>query len=332
MAVTKQTYTAVAPWSASELADVLRQAFIDAGLMDDWFDAFSSSGIENRILRIVNASTRTYGTVFYWFMVTSTGVYMHTALDWNATTHVPSGTQYQDYYLTTTSSSANHRKLNSTNLSTGINVSINRYTSAVDANVSWFLLRNGTTYRAFMLPSAGFNALPFVDQDKVAFNGAIVAASSQGAFYMGLDFYHGAGHTRRTYLGGAGLRGVTSSPDSYSRIVYVGRIVAPGNVSNSTSNLSNDVDWAGLWLPVAHANTQSDLTQNHNPVFTNPPVSPYMAAMPSDFGVACYWESNAMAIQDKLIVTAGLEEWEMITIAGGSATDAGRVLFMARVV
>lgn len=330
---TKQTYTAAAPWSASQLADLLRQAFIEAGLMGDWFDAFVSGGIENRILRIVNDSTRTYGTVFYWFMVTATGVFIHTALGWNATTHVPSGTQYLDFYSTATNSTANHRQLNSTNLSTGINVSISRYTSTVDTNVSWFLLRNGTNYRAFMVPSAGFNALPFVDQNKVAFNGAIVAAFSGGGGYTGLDFYHGAGHTRRTYLGGAGLRGITNtSPEPYSRIIYVGRLLAPGNISNDSSNLNSTLSWSGLWLPVAHVNTQTGLTQTHSPVFTNPPASPYMAAMPSDFGVVCYWESNAMAIQDRLIVTAGLEEWEMITIAGSSFSDAGRVLFMARVV
>ncbi len=52
MTVTKQTYTANATWTAVQLADMFRSAFIDAGLMADWYDSFLGSTYENRILRI----------------------------------------------------------------------------------------------------------------------------------------------------------------------------------------------------------------------------------------------------------------------------------------
>lgn len=335
MPVSKQTYTAAAPWSASQLADVFRQAFIDAGLMSDWHDAFVSGSIENRILRIVNASTKTYGTVFYWFMVTSTGVFIHTALGWNATTHVPTGTQYLDYYATTTNATTNHVQLNGTNLSTATNVTLTRYTSTINTAVTWFVLRNGTISRTFLIPSAGFNALPFVDQSKMAFNGVLVASGNTSSGIASVDFYHFGAHLRRTFLGAASSRGTTTS---LTRRPSVHRIMAFGNMaSNLSSNATGDdfssaSSSAGLVLPVALANTQADLTSDHAPVFTGPTVSPYMAAMPSDFGVVAYYASSSMAVQDRFIVAASSEEWEIMAVAANPATDAGRVMLMARVI
>jgi hypothetical protein len=330
MAVTKQTYTATATWTASGLADIFKTALIDAGLMTDWFDSFTNT-VENRILKVINDGTKTYGTVYYWFMFTTSGVFVHTAMGWNATTHVPTGTQYLDYYSTTTNATTNHRQLNGTNFSAATSVTLTRYTSAVDTDVSWFLVRNGTINQPFFIPSPGFNASAFVDQNKVAFNGLTtpVAGTSTNVSY--LDFWHYAGHTRETYLGAAALRSATSSSD-YNKIVPVSRIASIGNASNSSGNISSGGSIASLFLPVAHTNTHTGLAAIHNPVFTSPPISPYMAAMPSDFGVACYWDSNSMAVQDKLIVSAGTEEWEMLAISSNTSTDSGRLLFLARVV
>ena len=332
MAVTKQTYTATATWTASGLADIFKTAFIDAGLMTDWFDSFLSGTIENRILRVINDNTKTYGTVYYWFMFTTTGVFVHTTMTWNATTHVPTGTQYLDYFSTTTNATTNHRQLNGTNFSTATSVTLTRYTSAVDTDVSWFLVRNGTINRTFFVPSPGFNANTFVDQNKIAFNGLTAAIAATASNMSVLNFVHYAGHTRETYLGAAALRAnITSS--EYIDLASLQRISVPGNLGANSSNLTiDDTVASGLMLPVAHTNTHTGLAAIHNPVFTGPPISPYMAAMPSDFGVACYWDSNSMAVQDKLIVSAGTEEWEMIAVALNSTADAGRVLFLARVV
>jgi hypothetical protein len=119
----------------------------------------------------------------------------------------------------------------------------------------------------------------------------------------------------------------------YIDLASLQRISIVGNASGSTSNLSLDGSNAsGLTLPVALTNTQSGLASDHNPVFTGPPISPYMASMPSDFGVAGYFDSNSMAVQDKLIVSAGTEEWEMLAVALNSNSGAGRILFLARVV
>lgn len=337
MAVTKQTYTATATWTASQLAGIFETAFIDAGLMTAWYDSFLSGSIENRILQVVNDGAKTYGTVYYWFMFTTSGFYLHTALDWNASTHVPQGTQYEDYYSTTTNSTTNHVQLNSSSISSSVTTTLTRYTSAVDSDVTWFLLRNGSANRAFMIPSPGFNALSFVDQDKMAFNAAIALTGSATNNYAWISVFHVAAYTRATYLGAVAMRSVTTA-SYYRRQPNMNKIIAAGNATNSTSNWVGDdnntfAGVSGLILPGAAANTNSELAADHFPVFTGPQMIPYMPALPSDFGFVAYYAASNMAVQDKFIVTASSEEWEIIAAAiNTGSTSAGRVLFMARVV
>ena len=50
MAVTKQTYTAAATWTAAQLATLFENAFINAGLMTAWYDSFLSGTVENLVL------------------------------------------------------------------------------------------------------------------------------------------------------------------------------------------------------------------------------------------------------------------------------------------
>jgi hypothetical protein len=55
--------------------------------------------------------------------------------------------------------------------------------------------------------------------------------------------------------------------------------------------------------------------------------------MPADFGISFHFANNIMSVQDKLIVTAATEEWEMIAVANASGTNAqASALFLARVV
>ena len=51
MAVTVEDYSATATWTASGLADIFRDAFIDAGLMTVWYDSFLNT-VENRVLEV----------------------------------------------------------------------------------------------------------------------------------------------------------------------------------------------------------------------------------------------------------------------------------------
>ena len=333
MAVTKQTYTVESTWTASQLADIFRSAFIDAGLMTDWFDSFTNAGIENRVLRVVNDAGKTYGTVFYWFMFTTAGGFVQTTLGWNDPGNVPSGTLYLDYFSTATNVTTSHRQF-FTAVST-TTATLTRYTSAVNTNCTWFVARNGANIVNFLIPYGTYNATGFVDQNITAFNGALFTEAFTNSNQSFLAFTNFAGHTRRTYLGSTSLRGNTSVGEytttgsdqvlmSYSAV---------GNVNNTTGNRSDGFANLGIILPTAHVNTNSALAANHTPVFTSVLASAYLPALPSDFGIAPYYASNVIAAQDTLVVTAASEEWEMIRVVNNATNvDSGRIMFLARTV
>lgn len=326
MTVVPQTYTATATWTASQLADIFKQAFIDAGLMTDWFDSFLNT-VENRVLRVINDGAKTYGTVYYWFMFTTGGVFVATTNTWNATTHVPTGTQYIDYFSTTTNATTNHYQLAA--LASATNCTLTRYTSGVNSGASFFLLRNGATTANFMLSSPSFNASAFVDQNKVQFNHLIAlsaSTSNRTSSMLVSQIYH----TRNSYLGSIALRGSTSlAVYAAARAIY--GYLAHGNASAlSISNVNDSVP--SVILPIAENNTNTALAADHIPMFTSPTISPYMAQLPSDFGLTTYYISNTVALQDTFVVSSGAEEWEVIAFAGNSGVDAGRILFCARTV
>jgi hypothetical protein len=333
MAVTKQTYTAASTWTAAQLADIFRSAFIDAGLMTDWFDSFTNAGIENRVLRVINDGSKTYGTVFYWFMFTTAGGFVQTTLGWNAATDAPSGTQYLDYFSTATNVTTNHRQFFTAASTT--TATLTHYTSAVNTNCTWFVARNGANLVNFLIPYGTYNATGFVNQNITAFNGALFTEGFTNNHQSFLGFTNFAGHTRRTYLGSTALRGnttlseyITTGTDqvlmSYSAV---------GNVNNTTVNRFDGFTSVSIILPTAHVNTNSALAANHTPVFTSVLASAYLPALPSDFGIAPYYASNVIAIQDTLVVTAASEEWEMIRVVNNASNvDAGRIMLLARTV
>jgi hypothetical protein len=326
MAVTKQTYTATATWTADQLAGIFKQAFIDAGLMVDWYDEFTNT-VKNCVLEVVYDNTKTYGTVYYWFMFTTGGVFISTALGWNTTTNVPTGTQYLDYFSTTTNVTSNHRTLIS--LTAATNCTITRYTSAVNSGCSWFLIRNGATNQAFNIASPTYGPSSFIDQNKYGFNSFNVTLATSGSSTSAITFIQPT-HLRRSYLGATSLRGHTSA-GNFNTDYYLQRYSSFGYTNASINN------WGGsttptIWLPTALTVTQSGLASDHNPVFTSPIASPYQAPLPNDFGVVAYYASSAMTVQDTFVVSAGVEEWEIIVSSTNAAATSGQTLFLARIV
>lgn len=321
MAVTKQTYTSVATWTAGSLADIFRSAFIGAGLMVDWHDSFLSGSVDNRVLRIVNDNTKTYGTVFYWFMFTTTGAFVHTALSWDTVAHVPTGSAYLDYFATTTSVTTNHYGI--ATLVNTTDVSITRYTSGINSSATFFLLRNGNTYAPFFIGTPGFNANSSINQNIVAFNPFIVptvSTSSQATLIV----FNQATSLRRTYLGAAGLRARTSSGDF--RALFP--LMTYSGIGNET--FGSYASYANP-LVTAMTNTQTGIASDYVPIYTSFIMSTYMNPLPADFGLTVYYASNLMSGQDVLVVNPGVEEWEMIGIASNGNSNAGRILLLARI-
>ena len=346
MACTKETYTATATWTASQLADIFRDAFIDAGLMTSWFDSFLSGSVENRILKVEYDNTKTYGTTYYWWMFTTSGVFLHVATGWNATTHVPTGTQYLDYFATTTNATSNHWNMFSA--STASTVELVRYTSGADVNQSWFVLKTGSTRLSFTIVSAAKTVQSWMDLSKGFFNGyARIECST-----VAVSLNRGSGvirstrgpALRRDLVTGSALNGSTNFND-YAGYSAELRLVAYGAVGVQSNNFadngramfgssSSNVPGSAILLPVNFSSANPAFTSNSNPVFHGMPFMPYITdPLPADFGLTFHYATNSFSPGDTFVVSAGTEEWEVLDFAANaSAVTGASPLFLARMV
>jgi hypothetical protein len=330
MACTKETYTATATWTASQLADLFRDAFIDAGLMTAWFDSFLSGSIENRILEVTYDGTKAYGKTYYWFMFATTGVWLHVATGWNAATDQPTGTQYLDFFSTTTNATSNHWQMFAA--ATSNTVELVRYTSGVDADQSWFAIkRSGGADRTFTILK-DVTVQSWLDLSKGFFNGLVHVVPLIDTNSGVVQFDRGPALRREiavgTYLIGntasnlyAGTSATAQSLLSYGAV---------GRVSNSVNNYGTS---GFIPLPTASATANPAYTADSNPVFHSLPFHPYIAeSLPSDFGLTFHFASNAFDTGDTLVVTAGTEEWEVLAETAGTAGTVATPLFLARMV
>jgi hypothetical protein len=335
MACTKEIYTATATWTASQLAQLFEDAFIDAGLMTAWHDSFLSGTIENRILEVAYDGTKAYGKTYYWFMFATTGVWLHVATGWNAATDQPTGTQYLDFFATTTNATTNHWQMFAA--ATSNTVELVRYTSGVDANQNWFVIkRSGGVDRTFTIVNGALTVQAWLDLDKGFFNGfsdvaptTISARSGQIAFQRGPTL-------RRDLLVGVGLNGA-ASPGEYSSVnwAFSRNILAYSAVGRSTNGLSNNYNTnsASIILPIALSSANPAYTANSNPVFHSLPFNPYVAeSLPSDFGLTFHYASNAFDPGDTLVVSSGTEEWEVLDSVANTVDTGATPLFLARMV
>ena len=334
MAATKQVYTLDANWTAATLAITFRSAFIDAGLMTEWFDSFLSGTVENRILRVVHDATKTYGTTFYWFMFTTTGVSTHVALSWDATSHVPTGTYREDYFASTTNATTYHYGL-ITDRATTTSATLTRYTSGINTSCTWFMfLQSGNQYR-FLIPHGAYTANSFVNLNVNAFNGTTSITSGTSSYGSQIFFYQLGGITRRVLLGSSILRdsGTTSHyiPTWRTNAYATGGNVSGGGVASNNIPTTTPI----TYLPTAFANTNTSLAADYSPVYTSIAISPYLPVMPADFALAPYYASNAIGTGDTFVVSPGLEEYDVfyVQLASSSTTvGAGHLLFLIRTV
>jgi hypothetical protein len=338
MPVTKQVYTATATWTAAQLADVFRDAFIDAGLMSAWHDSFLSGSIENRVLEVVYDATKTYGTTYYWFMFGATGgAFVHICTGWNTGSDIPAGpssagTQYLDWVATTTNNTVNHKGITPAGLTTATDAILTRYTAS---GQSWFTLHQGANYRCFGIIPPAHAVRSWVDLDRVVFGGYLESDTSVSNGSGRVQWVESV-FLRRSHNGGY-LRGSTATSD------YIGTArgaslayAAMGNVSNSAANNSNylRVGSPVVHLPVYFNNNNPTFTADASPVFHSLPYSGYVTStLPADFGIAFHYPQNTMSRGDKLIVSAGVEEWEIMERANNATVGTGASpLFLARVV
>lgn len=211
MAVTKQNYTVSAPWTSSQLADAFRDAFIGAGLMASWHDSFTTQNtvngitetVQHRVLRIIIAAGRRYGTIYHWFAFRASGKTEYSfAHQWDVASHAPTGVAGLDYFAAlykpagSSSNDESHRVFGSHVTST--TTTLTRYTSNAKSGFSMFLLKGGNNYFAFFFIPPSAATQPFVDLGLNTCGGLMVPwlspdrdANFQSAAYRArVSFWH----------------------------------------------------------------------------------------------------------------------------------------------
>lgn len=348
MAVTKQTYSLSPTWTAAQHADLIRQVFIDAGLMTEWYDSFLSGSVENRILEVQYDPSKVYGRTYYWFIFTGGQMYLALATGWNSATHVPTGTQYLDFYTTTTNAITNHRLIYS--WSTTTTLSMFRYQSNINPSFSWFLIRNGSTSSNFHIAhsSVGQKIVTWIDLDKVFFHHFLINITRVSNNYSTIEYRQHLMLRRSYHAAAASLRGATYNgyynvgTDGTNYVLFpVKKYLGVGFANNTTANVPNAssyddaVDAAPIFLPVNFTSVNPAFTTNSNPVFTGSQYSDYLFdSLPDDFGISMHYANNNMALQDTLVVSAGVEEWEIVWFSNNpnAGTEGSSPLFLARIV
>jgi hypothetical protein len=329
MAVTKQTYTASATWTASGLASIFRSAFIDAGLMTEWHDSFLNT-IENRVLEITYNGSKTYGKTYHWFQFTTSGVFYAQAASWNAAGDVPSGTQYLDFFATTTNATTNHVQFLA--LSTATTVTLTRYTSG---SHTFFVLRTGSSYYTFGIDHSTVSLQSWANLDNGYHNGMVnvVCSMLTGSTAGGMVFQTPY-RLRRSFLDGCVNNGSTNIGTNYNDPLPTSAYSVAGVQSNSTSNVWGFGGALGgaVLLPFGSNATNPGFSADFNPVYTGlRHLSTVANNLPADFGFTASRTNNANAIQDTLTVTAGVEVWEVLAFTNASGTTGqASPLFVAR--
>lgn len=348
MPVTKQTYSANAPWTATDLAGIMRSALIDAGLMTEWHDSFAINEKQYRVMRIQHNAAKVYGSSFYCFVFDDTYTNPCVALStgWNPSgtppVNVPTGTQYLDYHrLPTDMNGGNNTgsQLAPSAPSRTSNIFLDRYTSAEDAKQSWFILRQpGLVSDPFSFLHKDTTLHSWLDLDKGVVSGFSTVKSRTGN-RMGYVAFRMNENIRRCLLVGTALRGNTEgSGQNWHNTQYNTHVYVGVGSSASGPNIGPDIaigDFGGaVALPVAKNSANPAYVSDYSPICTNLPWSPWTPTrLANDFGVYMHYADNDTAYGDRFVVQAALNEWEVLNWANNTVVvDGASSAFVARVV
>jgi hypothetical protein len=320
MAVDKQAYAAVAPWTVTTVCDFFESAFIDAGLMTAWYDSFTGGGREHRILEVTYNAAKDYGKTYYWFTIDGVGVWMRTAPVWDALNHRPDGVQYVDWRV------QNMTDMNDVPLlltiSNSISCSLTRYTSGTR---SFFVLRSGFAHNNFTIDPSDTAFRSFYDLDYGYHSGIWrVAPSSQSIHFLSVY------RTRRDLFLGSQLNAGTNGYGSPATMNIFALTPSYADYPGYTAPDS------GYILPSWNTFANPSIPPSgFNPVYTGMvPNSVITTPLPGDFGVTMIKNSNLLAIQDNATVTPGVEEYEILHFLNGNAAQGvtSNPVFLARTI
>lgn len=339
MAVTKSIHAVIAPWGAAQVADAFKDAFIAAGLMTDWYDSFVSGGYEHRILEVIYDGTKTYGKCYYWFILDNVGARVKTVTGWDTVNHIPKGptsvgAQRYDWPEDVSAASSVNNTTAWTSLltlSSSINCSVTRYTSS---GVSFFILRSATNWVTFTVDPPATTFRPWYSDALIGgYHAGIWGVSATNPDPRSTGFFTYS-RTSRALFGGAGIDVGAISPNtsfSMSAWGFQDMVTYTGNrkYGQFDACANNIPHWLG-------ATMNSGVLSDFVPVFNGiRPSVIYANDLASDFGVGGIRGAiaNSVAIQDTMVVTAGVEEYEVLSFRNPGNTDGSvNPLFLARTV
>jgi hypothetical protein len=328
MAVTVETYNVVINYTAAQYAAQIEEAFKDASLMTEWFDSFANGAIEHRILKIEYDNTKTYGITYYWFIFSGADMFVHICTGWNATTHVPTGTQYLDFLSNLTNTTAYHCRFAAQNANQS--ATITRFTSQERANFSVFFVKNGTVEFNFFIEITAPIA-SIVDLSKVCYSSLMTARtrvfSNTGIVNFQLfpptlrRHYLGIGLREMSSVGEFGASNTASAPWEFGNFVpqrFGGFAYGwSGNASDTTQNYQFSIPLT-LIMPVGHTLNNDAYTSNYRPTFTGLLISPYSnATLPADFSIYGTYDNITLVNLGTVTITAGVEVGQIINVSNG---------------
>jgi|694.fasta_scaffold05261_38 hypothetical protein len=350
MAVVTESYTtAGGNYTAANLATAVGDALIDTGIMTGWHDSGTSGSLEYRVLEVTYDASKTYGKTYYIFLFSGADMFYTISSGWNGTSNIPAGvggagTQYVDWFSTTLSTANACRITAST--TAGFNnlqsAPVKRFTSTDRANFSVIQITNGTTNVPFFIERTAPNST-LVDLDKVLYSSIMFPRLITYSLTAAAGFQAFPARLRRSHLG-AGLRGSTAPTDygmsatmlapwepfTDAANLYGGRFYgAPGNDSSNTNNsrFERMVDI----LPIAFANTNPSYATDLRPPFTGMLLDSFSSAtLPADFAIIPVYTSNTMQPGEQIVITAGVEVYDIISVVNAGTLGRPSMVFAAR--
>lgn len=345
MVVTKQTYTAAAPWTQAQAAAIFRSAFIDAGLMTEWHDSFDTN-ISNvtRVLKVEHNGAKVYGKSFYALNFSYGYIRVHIASGWKeagtAPINIPTGTQYIDYrWLPADYSSFRGSQV--IDGSVNSNLYLDRFTSADDAKQSWFVARCGSTIsKPFSFLRGDTTLQPWLNLDKGIISGFLRAnpQTSGRAGFVGFSTEEGV---RRCLVIGTALNGQQAEFAFHNINCCMQSYVGAGLTSTDNLYSSNLPDVAystgrmsSFLLPVGKNAANPAFASDYIPICSDLGWSPWTpTALANDFGIYMHYAANTIGYGNRFVVQSGINEWEVIGFSNNQyVTFGASATFLARVV
>jgi hypothetical protein len=177
--------------------------------------------------------------------------------------------------------------------------------------------------------------VPWIDLDKTIFHHfvelSLNVTSATGTSVASATFEQ-LYRLRRSYINGFALRGSTSIA-RYRRTQAILCYTAYGHTNNTGANDRAITHSSEILVPYGFTDSNPAFTSNFTPVLKGCSFSPYLTnALPLDLGVHFPFTSTSFSFADKIIVDAGVEEWEILDFANNTSATSSTPLLVARVV